>query len=62
MEASIIYLNEDIVDGATWLDLEGQNQAAAGEPHITGPQLSIFNLKTGYLCDGLWRRHQKHRR
>lgn len=52
LDNSIIYLNEDIVDGATWLDLEGPAQGEKRLQHIDGPQLSIFNLKTGtYVMD-----------
>lgn len=46
---SIIYLNEDVVDGATWLDIKNSMpmQSAAGRRDGNGPQLSIFNLQTG---------------
>ncbi|MFO1103949.1 MAG: hypothetical protein U1E20_13705 [Methylocystis sp.] len=46
-EKSIIYLNEDIVDGATWLDIKNQMQSVSGKPDGNGPRLSIFNLQTG---------------
>lgn len=50
---SNIYLNEDIIDGATWLDvtqpvstvLEQQRQEAI----LSEPILSIFNVRTGTL-------------
>ena len=46
-EKSIIYLNEDIVDGATWLDIKNRMQSLSGRPDGNGPRLSIFNLQTG---------------
>ncbi len=46
-ESSIIYLNEDVVDGATWLDIKNPAQRDPGSPTRKRPELSIFNLKTG---------------
>ena len=46
-ESSIIYLNEDVVDGATWLDIKNPAQSEPGSRTRKRPELSIFNLKTG---------------
>jgi hypothetical protein len=46
-ERSIIYLNEDVVDGATWLDIKNPMQTVSRRGDRKGPQLSIFNLQTG---------------
>ncbi|MCC3244914.1 hypothetical protein LG047_06200 [Methylocystis sp. WRRC1] len=48
---SIIYLNEDVVDGAAWLDLDKTLEAStgAGVADEGKPILSIFNFRTGTL-------------
>ena len=47
-EKSIIYLNENVVDGATWLDIKNPVHPVAGGRDLSKrPKLSIFNLQTG---------------
>lgn len=51
-EDSIIYLNENQVGSATWLDLDGPEDFKPASKYPTGPQLNIFNHKTGtYVMD-----------
>ncbi|MGJ0620324.1 MAG: hypothetical protein ACR65Z_06365 [Methylocystis sp.] len=46
-EKSIIYLNENVVDGATWLDIKNPAHSVSGGRARNRPALSIFNLQTG---------------
>ncbi|MBI1980476.1 MAG: hypothetical protein HYS63_02720 [Methylocystis sp.] len=46
-EKSIIYLNEDVVDGATWLDIKNPVRPVSAGRERKRPELSIFNLQTG---------------
>ncbi len=46
-EKSIIYLNENVVDGATWLDIKNPVHSVSGGRARNRPALSIFNLQTG---------------
>ncbi|MFO1125979.1 MAG: hypothetical protein U1E25_12385 [Methylocystis sp.] len=46
-ERSIIYLNEDVIDGATWLDIKNPIRSVSGSRDRKRPELSIFNLQTG---------------
>lgn len=49
---SIIYLNENVVGSATWLDLNAPDYIDLKEEKIIGPQLNIFNHKTStYVMD-----------
>lgn len=46
-EKSIIYLNENVVDGATWLDIKNPAHPVSEGRARNRPALSIFNLQTG---------------